>query len=176
VQGLRGRFPITFSPNASNLITAVNVQLVPKRSQIMEYYKDYVHDKFVREVPETHPLLDPLLTPEQQFRLGEDIYWDYLVQRLVTSQKLSLDLYSEIVWVNAGQILYMPPGYVHASGPHPVSYGYSIRSHMYLTPADIPEQRDGQGSIYDMRGDRILAPVVRYFPTSPTVRRINLYV
>ena len=175
VHGTRGRFPITFSPTASNLISFVTEKLVPKYPEIMTYYKEIIHERLLEEVPALHPLRDPLLTSEEKIQLGEDIFWDFSVTRLIAQEKLSVDLYSEIVWVNEGQTLYMPPGYVHGSGPHPVSYGYSIRFHMYLTPDGIPEMRDGQGNIYDMRGDRMLAPVLRYFPVSDS-RRFNMYV
>ncbi len=173
VHSVRGRAPITFSPNASNLVSVVTEKLVPKYTQIMEYYREFVHDILVADLPDLHPLRDPLLTSDEQFQLGEDIFWDFSVVRLIEQEQLSLDLYSEIVWVNEGQTLYMPAGYVHGSGPHPASYGYSIRCHIYLTPNGIPEVRDGQGSIYDMRGDRMLAPILRYFPVSDP-RRINM--
>jgi hypothetical protein len=141
VHGLVGRFPIALSSSASDIVHAIRDVLVPKYHQLTMYYASFVHPMLILALPEDHPMRNPSLTPDMQIRMGEDLFWDYSVTRLIELKELPLDLYSEIVWVTGNQLLYMPQGYVHSSGPHPISFGYSIRSHVYLTPRDILQTR-----------------------------------
>ena len=172
---MRGRFPIAISQRASRLAEFLTEELVSLWEPMQRYYTEEVHSRLLRELPTDHPLLASHLNEAQRLDLGMDHYWDYMCDRTIREHKFSLDLYEEVVWVQEKQLLYMPPYFFHGSGPHPLSYGYSIRAHVYLTPENAGAAAEGQGNVYDFRGDRQFAPLARYFPARTTAR-MDMYV
>ncbi len=64
----------------------------------------------------------------------------------------------------------MPYFFLHSSGRHPVSRGYSIRAHINISAElEVNEERNA-GNIYDFRGDRKLAPILAYFQDVGIIR------
>jgi hypothetical protein len=175
VIGLRGRFPITLCPHASQLAQLLLDELIPHWKAMQRYYEKEVHEKFVSGLPEGHPMRWPHLSKSEQLDLGMDHYWDYVCDRTIRQRGLPLDMYEETIIVQEAQLLYLPPSFFHSSGPHPFELGYSIRAHAYLTPDNAGAGAQGQGKVYDFRGDRQMAPLARFFPAS-TSARMNMYV
>lgn len=175
---MQGECVIAISPGASELARCITEELLPYYSLVRDYYEDSVHSTFlaqVAQVSETHSILKPQLNDSQRMDLGMDHYWDFLCDRFIRSRGFSLQLHSELVWVPKLKLLYLPRFCVHSSGPHPASRGYSIRGHIYIPPETAGMAAQGQGKVYDIRGDRQMLPLARYFPAR-TLDRMDMYV
>jgi hypothetical protein len=177
VFGMRGRFVIALNPRASELARFIMEELIPFWTQMRSYYTSTVHDRLLAQIKRNlphHPMLDPQLTHAQRLDLGMDHYWDYICDRFIRRRGFSLQLYSELVWVCEQELLYLPPFFVHSSGPHPSTDGYSIRGHIYIPSKMAGVAAEGQGKVYDIRGDRQMAPLARYFPAGASAR-LDMY-
>lgn len=174
VFGMRGKFVIALSPRASKLARCITEELIPFWTQMRAYYESTVHARLLAQIREHHPMLDSQWTDAQRLDLGMDHYWDYICARFISRRGFSLQLYSELVWVSEQELLYLPPFFVHSSGPHPLTDGYSIRGHIYIPSKMGGMAAEGQGKVYDIRGDRQMAPLARYFPAGAS-DRLDMY-
>ena len=175
VYTIRGECVIAISPRATMIARFITEELIPLYQLVRAYYERSVHTIFLAQVRLDHTVLLPQWTDAQRLDIGFDHYWDYICDRCIRARGFSVELYSELVWVPRQKVLYLPSFEIHSSGPHPVSRGYSIRGHIYVPPEAAGVAANGRGLVFDLRGDRQLAPISRYLPAGSS-DRMDMYV
>jgi hypothetical protein len=111
---------------------------------------------------------------EQLILLGQDTYWAYLVHRELMRVRLVADEWTMTEVDVPERTGVMIPHYMwHGGGDHFASDGPSLRVHVYGTGRELHHGERVEGTIYDVRADRQLFPLMRYFPAGGD--RVSMY-
>lgn len=149
----------------------------PWYDDAMRYFEEKVFDDYLQVgVEKGSTLYDRKWPKDKILEHGKDRFWGYLVHRELIRKGIKLSAWEEeeIEVLEGGGVI-VPYYMWHGGGVHLLSDDDSIRMHIYVNNRDVISGQRMEGKIYDARGDKVVAPLMRYFMANQEVVTVNYY-